>query len=587
MAIVHEDRPMSSEEKKVIFASSLGTVFEWYDFYLYGSLAAIIAKQFFSGLDAGSAFIFALLAFAAGFIVRPFGAIFFGRLGDMIGRKYTFLVTILIMGLSTFIVGILPTYASIGVAAPIILIALRLLQGLALGGEYGGAATYVAEHAPHGKRGAYTAWIQTTATLGLFLSLMVILGTRIAIGEEAFADWGWRIPFLVSIALLAISVYIRLSMNESPAFVKMKAEGKTSKAPLTESFGQWKNLKIVILALIGLTAGQAVVWYTGQFYAFFFLTQSLKVDGATANLFVAASLIIGTPFFIVFGAWSDKIGRKPIIMMGCLLAVLTYFPVFEQLTKAANPDLHAAQQANKVVVIADPAECSFQFNPTGTVKFTSSCDIAKQKLAASSVSYSNEIAAPGTPALIKVGDVEIKTTVTPEDVAAAKEAAEQKLAALKAEAPVNAKAVKTAEDALKNLSDEKKSKDAVISANLSTALKAAGYPAKADPAKVNNVYVIAILTYLVILVTMVYGPIAAMLVEMFPTRIRYTSMSLPYHIGNGWFGGLLPTTAFAIVAQTGNMYNGLWYPIIIAGATFIIGTLFIKETKDVDIYADD
>ena len=587
MAIVHEDRPMSSEEKKVIFASSLGTVFEWYDFYLYGSLAAIIAKQFFSGLDAGSAFIFALLAFAAGFIVRPFGAIFFGRLGDMIGRKYTFLVTILIMGLSTFIVGILPTYASIGVAAPVILIALRLLQGLALGGEYGGAATYVAEHAPHDKRGAYTAWIQTTATLGLFLSLMVILGTRIAIGEEAFADWGWRIPFLVSIALLAVSVYIRLSMNESPAFVKMKAEGKTSKAPLTESFGQWKNLKIVILALIGLTAGQAVVWYTGQFYALFFLTQSLKVDGATANLFVAASVIIGTPFFIVFGAWSDKIGRKPIIMMGCLLAVLTYFPVFEQLTKAANPDLHAAQQANKVVVIADPAECSFQFNPTGTVKFTSSCDIAKQKLAASSVSYSNEIAAPGTPALIKVGDVEIKTTVTPEDVAAAKEAAEQKLAALKAEEPVNAKAVKTAEDALKNLSDEKKSKDAVISANLSAALKAAGYPAKADPAKVNNVYVIAILTYLVILVTMVYGPIAAMLVEMFPTRIRYTSMSLPYHIGNGWFGGLLPTTAFAIVAQTGNMYNGLWYPIIIAGATFIIGTLFIKETKDVDIYADD
>ncbi len=587
MAIVHEDRPMSSEEKKVIFASSLGTVFEWYDFYLYGSLAAIIAKQFFSGLDAGSAFIFALLAFAAGFIVRPFGAIFFGRLGDMIGRKYTFLVTILIMGLSTFIVGILPTYASIGVAAPIILIGLRLLQGLALGGEYGGAATYVAEHAPHGKRGAYTAWIQTTATLGLFLSLLVILGTRTALGEEAFADWGWRIPFLVSIALLAISVYIRLSMNESPAFVKMKAEGKTSKAPLTESFGQWKNLKIVILALVGLTAGQAVVWYTGQFYALFFLTQSLKVDGATANLFVAASLIIGTPFFIVFGVLSDKIGRKPIIMLGCLLAVLTYFTAFEQLTKAANPDLHAAQQANKVVVIADPAECSFQFNPTGTVKFTSSCDIAKQKLAANSVSYSNEVAPAGTPALIKVGEVEIKTAVTPEDVAAAKEAAEQKLLALKAAEPVDAKAVKTAEDALKNLSDEKKSKDAVISANLSAALKAAGYPAKADPAKVNKIYVIVILTYLVILVTMVYGPIAAMLVEMFPTRIRYTSMSLPYHIGNGWFGGLLPTTAFAIVAQTGNMYNGLWYPIIIAGATFIIGTLFIKETKDVDIYADD
>ena len=587
MAIVHEDRPMTSEEKKVIFASSLGTVFEWYDFYLYGSLAAIIAKQFFSGLDQGSAFIFALLAFAAGFIVRPFGAIFFGRLGDMIGRKYTFLVTILIMGLSTFIVGILPTYASIGVAAPVILIALRLLQGLALGGEYGGAATYVAEHAPHGKRGAYTSWIQTTATLGLFLSLLVILGTRTALGEEAFEDWGWRIPFLVSIALLGVSVYIRLSMNESPAFTKMKAEGKTSKAPLTESFGQWKNLKIVILALIGLTAGQAVVWYTGQFYALSFLTQSLKVDGPTANLFVAASLFIGTPFFIVFGALSDKIGRKPIIMLGCLLAVLSYFFAFEQLTKAANPDLHAAQLANKVVVVADPAECSFQFNPTGTVKFTSSCDIAKQKLAASSVSYSNEIAAPGTPAIIKVGEKVISTVVTPEDVAAAKEVAEKKLEALKAAETVDPKAVKKAEDALKNLSDEKKSRDAVISANLSDTLKAAGYPAKADPMKVNKPVVILILTYLVILVTMVYGPIAAMLVEMFPTRIRYTSMSLPYHIGNGWFGGLLPTTAFAIVAQTGNMYNGLWYPIIIAGATFIIGTLFIKETKDVDIYADD
>jgi MFS family permease len=578
---------MTSEEKKVIFASSLGTVFEWYDFYLYGSLAAIIAKQFFSGLDQGSAFIFALLAFAAGFIVRPFGAIFFGRLGDMIGRKYTFLVTILIMGLSTFIVGILPTYASIGVAAPVILIALRLLQGLALGGEYGGAATYVAEHAPHGKRGAYTSWIQTTATLGLFLSLLVILGTRTAIGEEAFEAWGWRIPFLVSIALLAVSVYIRLSMNESPAFTKMKAEGKTSKAPLSESFGQWKNLKIVILALVGLTAGQAVVWYTGQFYALFFLTQSLKVDGPTANLFVAASLIIGTPFFILFGVLSDKIGRKPIIMMGCLLAVVSYFFAFEQLTKAANPDLHAAQQANKVVVVADPGECSFQFNPTGTVKFTSSCDIAKQKLASNSVSYSNEIAPPGTPAIIKVGETVISTVVTPEDVAAAKQAAEKKLEDLKASDVVDPKAVKKAEDALKNLTDEKKSRDAVITANLNATLKTAGYPTKADPMKVNKLMVILILTYLVLLVTMVYGPIAAMLVEMFPTRIRYTSMSLPYHIGNGWFGGLLPTTAFAIVAQTGNMYNGLWYPIIIAGATFIIGTLFIKETKDVDIYAND
>jgi MFS family permease len=546
------NRPMSGEEKKVIFASSLGTVFEWYDFYLYGSLAAIIAKQFFSGLDSGSAFIFALLAFAAGFIVRPFGAIFFGRLGDMIGRKYTFLVTILIMGLSTFIVGILPNYATIGVAAPVILIALRLLQGLALGGEYGGAATYVAEHSPQNKRGAYTAWIQTTATLGLFLSLMVILGTRTLIGEAAFADWGWRVPFILSIALLAISVWIRLSMNESPAFKKMKAEGRTSKAPLTESFGQWKNLKIVILALIGLTAGQAVVWYSGQFYALFFLTQALKVDGATANILVAFSLLIGTPFFIVFGALSDKIGRKPIIMAGCLLAAVTYFPIFGALTKAANPDLAAAQAKNKVVVTADANECSFQFNPTGTVKFTSSCDIAKQVLAGASVSYENAPAAAGAPASIKIGETVITGYSS------------------KGLAP-----------------DEAKKKDAEFKKSVAEALKAAGYPSKADPAKVDKFMVVLILTYLVILVTMVYGPIAAMLVEMFPTRIRYTSMSLPYHIGNGWFGGLLPTTAFAIVAQTGNMYNGLWYPIIIAAATFVIGTLFIKETKNVDIYAHD
>ena len=580
-------RPMSAEEKKVIFASSLGTVFEWYDFYLYGSLAAIIAKQFFSGLDEGSAFIFALLAFAAGFIVRPFGALVFGRLGDMIGRKYTFLVTILIMGVSTFIVGILPNYASIGVAAPVILIALRMLQGLALGGEYGGAATYVAEHSPQGKRGAYTSWIQTTATLGLFLSLMVILGTRTLIGEAAFADWGWRVPFIVSILLLAVSVYIRLSMNESPAFAKMKAEGKTSKAPLSESFGQWKNLKIVILALIGLTAGQAVVWYSGQFYALFFLTQALKVDGATANIMVAISLIIGTPFFIVFGAWSDKIGRKPIIMAGCLLAVLTYFPVFQALTKAANPDLAAAQASNKVTVTADPAECSFQFNPTGTVKFTSSCDIAKQRLAGASVSYENIAAPAGTPATIKVGETVVKVKYTPEDIAAAKAKAEAKLAEVSAAQPQDPKAVDAAKKAVADVSNEKTAGGILLGANLGAALKAAGYPAKADMAKFDKVMVVVILTYLVILVTMVYGPIAAMLVEMFPTRIRYTSMSLPYHIGNGWFGGLLPTTAFAIVAQTGNMYNGLWYPIIVAGMTFVVGMLFVKETKDVDIYAND
>ncbi|WP_295372040.1 MFS transporter [Pseudacidovorax intermedius] len=549
-------RPMSQEEKKVIFASSLGTVFEWYDFYLYGSLAAIIAKQFFSGLDAGAAFIFALLAFAAGFLVRPFGAIVFGRLGDMIGRKYTFLVTILIMGLSTFIVGMLPSYATIGVAAPVILIALRMLQGLALGGEYGGAATYVAEHAPHGKRGAYTAWIQTTATLGLFLSLLIILGVRTAVGEEAFQAWAWRIPFLVSILLLGVSVWIRLSLNESPAFQKMKAEGKTSKAPLAESFGQWKNLKIVILALVGLTAGQAVVWYTGQFYALFFLTAQLKVDATTANLMIAAALLIGTPFFIVFGSLSDRIGRKPIIMAGCLLAVVTYFPVFKMLTEAANPDLARAQANAAVTVTADPATCSFQGNPVAReIDFKSSCDIAKRYLVQNSVSYENVSAPAGAPAVVKIGD---KTITAP------------------AGNVVNSK---FDEDSAKSIAAFKK--------EVGDDLKSAGYPAKADPAKMNKIMMVVLLTYLVILVTMVYGPIAAMLVELFPTRIRYTSMSLPYHIGNGWFGGLLPTTAFAIVASTGNMYNGLWYPIIIAGMTLVIGTLFIRETKDVDIYAGD
>ena len=556
MATATAARPMTAEEKKVIFASSLGTVFEWYDFYLYGSLAAIIAKQFFAGLDPTSAFIFALFAFAAGFIVRPFGALFFGRLGDMIGRKYTFLVTILIMGLSTFVVGLLPNYASIGVMAPVILIVLRMLQGLALGGEYGGAATYVAEHAPHGKRGAYTSWIQTTATLGLFLSLIIILVTRNIIGEEAFQAWGWRIPFLISIALLAISVWIRLSMNESPAFQKMKSEGKTSKAPLTESFGEWKNLKIVILALVGLTAGQAVVWYTGQFYALFFLTQQLKVDATTANLMIAAALLIGTPFFIVFGTLSDKIGRKPIIMAGCLLAVVTYFPVFKMLTEAANPALARAQASAAVTVTADPATCSFQGNPVAReIDFRSSCDIAKRFLVQNSVSYENVAGPAGSPAVVKIGD---KAITAPTG---------------------NVVNLKFDEESVKAIAAFKK--------EVTEQLKAAGYPTKADPAQMNKLVMIAILAYLVLLVTMVYGPIAAMLVEMFPTRIRYTSMSLPYHIGNGWFGGLLPTTAFAIVASTGNMYNGLWYPIIVAGMTLVIGTLFVRETKDVDIYAND
>ncbi len=548
MATAQATSGITAEERKVIFASSLGTVFEWYDFYLYGSLAAIIAKQFFAGTDPNTAFIFALLAFAAGFLVRPFGAIVFGRLGDMVGRKYTFLVTILIMGLSTFIVGLLPNYASIGIAAPVILISLRILQGLALGGEYGGAATYVAEHAPDGKRGAFTAWIQTTATLGLFLSLMVILATRTAIGEEAFADWGWRVPFLVSVFLLGISVWIRLSMNESPAFQKMKEEGKVSKAPLSEAFGQWKNLKVVILALVGLTAGQAVVWYTGQFYALFFLTQTLKVDGATANILIAASLLIGTPFFIVFGTLSDKIGRKNIIMAGCIIAAVTFIPIFKALTHYANPALEAAQMSAPVTVIADPSECQFQFNPTGTKNFTWSCCSAKAKLAAASVNYQNVAAPAGTPAVIKVGDKEL---VSYSAVGLSKEDATAK--------------DKEFTDALKEM------------------IKEAGYPAKADPAQINKPMVLLLLFILVIYVTMVYGPIAAMLVEMFPTRIRYTSMSLPYHIGNGWFGGLLPTTSFALVAYKGDIYYGLWYPIVIALITAVVGILFVKETKDNDI----
>lgn len=548
--------PITAEERKVIFASSLGTVFEWYDFYLYGSLAPIIAKQFFIG-EPTTTFIFALLAFAAGFIVRPFGAVVFGRLGDMVGRKYTFLVTILIMGASTFIVGLLPGYAAIGIAAPIILVGLRILQGLALGGEYGGAATYVAEHAPQGKRGSFTAWIQTTATLGLFLSLLVILGTRTAIGEEAFNTWGWRVPFLVSVLLLGISVWIRLSMNESPAFAKMKAEGKTSKAPLSEAFGQWKNLKVVILALVGLTMGQAVVWYTGQFYALFFMTQVLKIDGASANIMTALSLALATPFFIFFGILSDKIGRKWIILGGCLIAAATYFPLFGALTHYGNPQLEAALKNSPVVVYADPASCNFQFNPTGQKKFTSSCDIATSILSNASVNYTKQDAPAGSVARIKVGDKEISAfnaVLTPDGL---------------------------------NFDKASKDADAALKKEVAAAVKAAGYPAKADESQINKPMMVLILFILVLYVTMVYGPIAAMLVEMFPTRIRYTSMSLPYHIGNGWFGGLLPTISFALVAFKGDIYYGLWYPIIIALITLVIGALFVGETKDNNIYAAD
>ncbi|RYX91685.1 MAG: MFS transporter [Bradyrhizobiaceae bacterium] len=547
---------MTKDERFVIFASSLGTVFEWYDFYLFGSLAGIIGAQFFGVIDPATGQpmftqatrdIFALLAFAAGFIVRPFGAIVFGRVGDLVGRKYTFLVTILIMGLSTFIVGILPNAATIGIAAPIILIALRLLQGLALGGEYGGAATYVAEHSPMGKRGYYTSFIQTTATLGLFLSLLVILFTRSILGEAEFAAWGWRIPFLVSVALLGISVWIRLRLNESPVFQKMKDEGKTSKAPLTEAFGNWGNAKIVLIALLGAVMGQGVVWYTGQFYALFFMQSILKVDGYTANLLIAWSLLIGTGFFVFWGALSDKIGRKPIILAGCLIAALTFFPIFRMITANANPTLEKAIETVKVEVVADPAQCGDLFNPVGTRVFTKPCDTARAYLAQSSVKYSTTNGAAGSG---------VKVVVNGKDVPYA---------------------------------DAKTSNPAVLAA-----VQAAGYPKAGDAQIVKMAHpfdifrpqvaaVIGLLFVLVLFVTMVYGPIAAMLVELFPTKIRYTSMSLPYHIGNGWFGGLLPATAFAIVASTGDIYAGLWYPIIFAAITVVIGIFFLPETKDVDI----
>ena len=542
---------MTKEERKVIVASSLGTVFEWYDFYLYGSLAAVIGANFFSQFPETTRNIFALIAFAAGFLVRPFGALFFGRLGDLVGRKYTFLITIVIMGASTFIVGILPTSDQIGLAAPIILIILRLLQGLALGGEYGGAATYVAEHAPHGKRGFYTSFIQITATAGLFLSLLVILFTQQIVGPDNFRAWGWRVPFLLSIFLLGISVWIRLQMEESPAFQRMKAEGTGSKAPLSEAFGQWKNAKIAIFALLGLVAGQAVVWYTGQFYALFFMGQVLKVDPFTTNMLLAWSLVLGSGGFVFFGWLSDKIGRKPIILGGCLIAAVTYFPLFKLMSHEANPDLSRAHSTIAVQVVADPASCSFQFNPTGTARFTEPCDVAKAALARASVNYRVEPAPAGTVAGVRIQGGPI----------------------LLANSPTFAR-------------------------DLAAGLTAAGYPAASNPSVVKMsspfdifreqpAVLIAILTLLVIYVTMVYGPIAAALVELFPTRIRYTAMSLPYHIGNGWFGGLMPATAFAMIAQTGDVYFGLWYPIVIASMTVVIGLLFVPETKDRDIYADD
>lgn len=529
------DRGMTAEERKVIFASSLGTVFEWYDFYIYGTLGAFLAKYFFANVPPNVGFIFALLAFAAGFAVRPFGALIFGRLGDMIGRKYTFLITMILMGVGTFFIGVLPGYESWGIMAPVLLIAFRLVQGLALGGEYGGAAIYVAEHAPKDKRGYYTSWIQTTATLGLFMALLLILGIRTVMGEAAFGDWGWRLPFLLSSVLLIVSIWIRLSLNESPLFQKMKAEGKASKRPLTEAFGQWSNAKIAILALLGATAGEAVVWYGGQFYALFFLTQTIKVPAVDAQIMIVIALAIGTPFFILFGWLSDKIGRKPIMLAGFALAVITYFPIFQGLTHFANPKLEAALSASPVTVTADPNQCSFQFKATGTEKFTTACDVIKSTLVNLSVNYTNVTAPAGTRASVKIGDTE-----------------------LHAETPN-------------------------LPAAITAAVKAHGYPASADPKDINTPMTVILLAILVIYVTMVYGPIAAWLVELFPTRIRYSGLSLPYHIGNGWFGGFLPATVFAIVAATGNIYSGLWYPIAVAAMSFVVALIFLPETKDRDI----
>jgi len=536
---------MTQDERFVVTASSAGTVFEWYDFYLYATLAPFFASLFFPPGNDTAALLSAFATYAAGFLVRPFGAIFFGRIGDLVGRKYTFLVTILVMGISTFAVGLLPTFATVGWLAPLLLVLLRLLQGLALGGEYGGAATYVAEHAQHGRRGYATSWIQTTATLGFFLSLLVIGLCRWGMDAAVFKEWGWRLPFLVSVVLLAFSVYIRLKLNESPIFTKMKEEGKGSTSPLTDSFLRYPNNKYVLLALLGATAGQGVVWYTGQFYALFFLIGPLKLDFLAAYGLIAVSLLIGTPLFIFFGKLSDKIGRLKIILVGCVIAALTYFPLFQALTHYVNPALEEFNAKNPITVSADSSTCNFHIFVGPWSKF-SDCDSVKDYLTKQGLSFTS-VNTPGEPVKVMVGTTEMPGWAT----------------------------ITSTDPAKKDL--------AVRQETWGAKLKELGYQASADLSKVNWVMAELILVIMVVYVTMVYGPIAAFLVEMFPTKIRYTSMSLPYHIGNGWFGGMLPLLATAIVAAAGNIYAGLWYPIIVALMTAVIGFIFLRETKDVDI----
>jgi len=538
----------SREQKKAIAAASVGTLFAWYDFYLYGALADVIAKRFFAGLDERTAFIFALLAFAAGFVVRPFGGLVFGRLGDLIGRKHPFLITVLLMGLSTFMVGLLPDYGSVGVAAPLVLMLLRLMQGFALGGEYGGAAVCLAEYAPPTQRGVFTAWVQATATLGLFLSLVVTQAVRYAVGDVAFADWGWRLPFLLSAVLLALSVYVRLRLRETPVFLDMRSRSAPARKPVREVFGQSFNRRRVGLALLGLTAGQGVVWYGGQIYALFFLTQSLKVDSTMAQWMVAAALLLGAPFFWVWGALSDRVGRKPVIMAGFLLAAFTSFPAFQGVARAANPVLAQAQRDNQVVLRADLSECVYQFNVLGVARNASACDLARQVLANASVSYAMQAAGDGALASVLVGGREVQSY------------------ALRDVAP-----------------DVQRQRTQAFREALASVLARAGYPEQANRHDIAVVQVVAWLTYLVAVVAMVYGPIAAMLSEMFPTRIRYTALSLPYHLGNGWFGGLLPAVSFAIVAHTGDMFDGLWYPVVIASVAFLVGVFFLPETRGADL----